>query len=69
MLDVLMRDRTEDGIPGGGTEHNPIFMASPQLQGTNCTFLWNLENGTSVESVSEHCHLMVKKQIFRSSSK
>jgi hypothetical protein len=44
-------------------------MASPQLQGTNCTFLWNLENGTSVESVSEHCHLMVKKQIFRSSSK
>lgn len=39
MLDVLMRDRTEEARPGGGTEHNPIFIASPQLQGTNFTLV------------------------------
>jgi Mg/Co/Ni transporter MgtE len=36
MLDVLIRERTEDIRPGGGMEHNPIFMASLQLHGINC---------------------------------
>jgi hypothetical protein len=39
MLDVLIRERTEDARPEGGTEHSPVFMASPQLQGANCTLL------------------------------
>jgi hypothetical protein len=39
MLDVLIRERTEDVRPGGGTLHNPIFMALLQLHGINCVFL------------------------------
>lgn len=48
MLDAFIRESTEDVRPGGGTEHNPIFMALPHAQGTNCILLWNLENTCTV---------------------
>jgi hypothetical protein len=39
MLDVFIRESTEDVRPGGGTEHIPIFMALPHAQGTKHIFL------------------------------